>query len=116
MPDLARPPLTTDRATTDWLTTDRATSNRATRKRFGPDRVRPDWLWLALAVGDNRGDRTPDPERAEPLLDLDVTCGAGHLVAELTRLGILTVIADRAVVPRLALSRLPPASAPPGHS
>jgi hypothetical protein len=100
MPDLAR-----------RLTTDRTTSKRATSNRLGPD-----WLSPAVAVGDNWGDRTPDPERAEPLLDLDITRGVGHFVAELARLGVLTVIADRAVVPRLALSRLPPASAPPGHS
>ena len=110
MPHLARR-LTTDRLTTDRLTAERLTPERLTTERLGSQGLLP-----AVAVRDNWRDRTPDPERAEPLLSLDVTRVAGHVVAELTGLGVLTVVADRAVVVRLALSRLPPASAPPGHS
>jgi len=48
-----------------------------------PDGLDPQWLdpqWLAMhwlgpgvGVRDNRRDRAPDPERAEPLLGLDIT-------------------------------------------
>jgi len=110
MPDLAR------RLTTGRVGTDRLSADRLGPDWLSPDRLGPQWLWPAVAVGDDWCDWTSDPERAEPLLGLDITRVAGHVVAELTRLGVLTVIADRVLAPRLALSRLPPASAPPGHS
>ncbi len=135
MPDLARQRTielrtikrrTIERRASERRGTGRLDANRLDANRLDADRLDAQWFdthrlgplrtWLAVAVRDHWRDRTPDAERAQPLLGLDVTRVAGQVVTELIEIRVLTAIADRAVVPRLARSWPPPAFAPPGHS
>jgi hypothetical protein len=76
-----------------------------TRHRILPGVARI--LGPALAVRDDRRDRTSDPERVKPLVSLDIPSVGSRTRTELIRLPIL---------PGFVLPRLAPSFAPPGHS
>jgi hypothetical protein len=77
-------------------------------------RLATGWLGPVLTRRDDRRDRPSDPERAKPLIGVDIV-GLDRVFAPgVASLAVLPV-ACRAVLARLTLSGLAPASAPPGH-
>lgn len=108
------------------LCLDRRLTGRGRTPRIlpGPDpagwfRVVPDladclgtrWLSCSRARRDDRHDRTPDPERAQPLFGIRV---ARDLAVPLP-VSVLAALMRSAIITGLIRARSTPAFAPPGH-
>jgi len=112
-----RPAL--DRIWLDWparnrLPLNRPALDRRTVWRWAMEWLTSGWLGPVLARRDDGRDGPSDPERVKPLIGLDIAGLDRDLAPRLARLSALPV-ACRAALGRLALVRLAPAPASPGH-